>query len=156
LTDRAEDMKGYDDARRALQNAIEFHEIKTPHMFEALLEKIIADARSNLQNNGSVVRGQLLASIKILDRLGDLDAVVGSDLEYAYWVENGRGIVEPVNAKVLHWVDKVTGEDVFAMRSGPSEPMPFLEPAVIENTEPFPEIVVTAWSDAANSARSLR
>lgn len=41
-----------------------------------------------------------------------------------YWnmVNNGRGPVRPVNAKVLHWVDPVSGKDIFSMFSGPVAP----------------------------------
>jgi hypothetical protein len=41
-----------------------------------------------------------------------------------YWnmVNNGRGPVRPVHAKVLHWIDPKTGKDVFSMYSGPVAP----------------------------------
>jgi hypothetical protein len=41
-----------------------------------------------------------------------------------YWniVNNGRGPVRPINAKVLHWIDPKTGKDVFSMYSGPVAP----------------------------------
>jgi hypothetical protein len=41
-----------------------------------------------------------------------------------YWniINNGRGPVRPVHAKVLHWIDPKTGKDVFSMYSGPVAP----------------------------------
>lgn len=152
LRDNSDDIDGYSNAVNNLQSAASFFDEEGVSLFEALLEKIIADAKSNLQNNQSIRTGSLIASIDVLDRFGDLDAVVGTNLEYGWYVEYGRGIVKPIHAKALHWIDKDTGEDVFAKSAGPSEPMPFLEPAVLANTEGWSEIVVKRWSELANAS----
>lgn len=52
----------------------------------------------------------------------------GSPQNYASFVNNGRGEVRPVRAKVLHW--KSGGKDFFSMRSGPAAPRPFFDDAV--------------------------
>jgi len=46
--------------------------------------------------------------------------------DYAYIQHEGRGVVRPVNARVLRWFDKVTGQKVFAMKSGPVKPNRFI------------------------------
>jgi hypothetical protein len=50
-----------------------------------------------------------------------------------YWtiVNNGRGPVRPVNAKVLHWIDPETGKDVFAMYSRGVPPVHMRENAIL-------------------------
>lgn len=100
------------------------------------MEAVVSEARSNLQNNRTLVTGALLSSIKILEE-GELSGSVGSELFYAVFIEYGRGIVRPVTKKVLHWIDPETGKDVFAMESKAFEGAPFLEPAVITQSEKF-------------------
>jgi hypothetical protein len=53
---------------------------------------------------------------------------IGTNLEYAPAQEYGATIV-PVNAKMLHWVDPVTGEDVFAHQVT-LPPQPYMRPAL--------------------------
>ena len=116
--------------------------------FSALCDSIVAEARSNLQNNLSVVTGELLGSIAVIsikNEDGDAHALIGTESEYAWYVEMGRGPVEPVTATVLHWIDKYTGEDVFATHAGPAEPRPFLWPAVIAETAKFSNVFSDAW-----------
>lgn len=95
---------------------------------------IVDEARSNLQNQGSVNTGELLASIRVLGQ-GEGFRVVGSDVKQAAIIEYGRGPVVPVHAKVLRWVDKDTGEVIFSKYSGPVQPQPYFEPAVLAVTE---------------------
>src|SRR5262245_48455637 len=95
---------GLDEALRASEDDPILFEESVKEDFHNLLESIVADARNNLQNNMSVVTGELLGSIKILYEQG-YEGVVGTDSEYAHFVEFGRGPVRPVNAKVLHWKD---------------------------------------------------
>ncbi len=54
---------------------------------------------------------------------------VGTNLKYAKAVHDGRGEVRPVRARVLRWVAP-GGAVVFAMRSGPTRPNPFLRNAL--------------------------
>lgn len=75
---------------------------------------------------------------RALANLGNSDviAVVYNDASSPngvyYWnyVNDGRGPVRPINAKVLHWVDPKTGEDVFAMYAGPTAPQHIRENAL--------------------------
>lgn len=112
---------------------------------------IVDEARSNLQNNTSINTGSLLASIDIIEET-DKSVVVGSELEYAGWIEYGRGPVDPINAKMLHWIDKTTGKDVFARHANATEPRPFLEPAVISKTKDFPGIIATRQQEVIDES----
>ena len=104
-------------------------------------DSIVADARSNLQNNTNINSGTLLSSIRILEE-GPNYIIVGSDIDYAEYIEYGRGPVRPKNPDGwLHLIDKQTGKDVFRKFAKATEPMPFLEPAVITNTSKFQDIV---------------
>ena len=103
-------------------------------------DSIVAEARSNLQNNTNINSGTLLSSIRILDE-GSNYVIIGSDLPYAGYIEYGRGPVRPINGEWLHWIDKQTGKDVFAKFAKATEPSPFLEPAVITHTSKFQDVV---------------
>jgi hypothetical protein len=69
-------------------------------------------------------------------KAGDVFAVVYNDARSEdgtyYWtyVNDGRGPVYPKNAKVLHWIDPKTGNDVFARYAGPSAPRHIREKAL--------------------------
>ena len=103
-------------------------------------DSIVAEARSNLQNNTNINSGTLLSSIRILDE-GVNYVIIGSDVPYAGYIEYGRGPVRPINGEWLHWIDKQTGKDVFAKFAKATEPSPFLEPAVITHTSKFQDVV---------------
>jgi hypothetical protein len=103
-------------------------------------DSIVAEARSNLQNNTNINSGTLLSSIRILDE-GTNYVIIGSDVPYAGYIEYGRGPVRPINGEWLHWIDKQTGKDVFAKFAKATEPSPFLEPAVITWTSKFQDVV---------------
>ena len=105
-------------------------------------ESIVAEARSNLQNNTNINSGMLLSSIRILEE-GPNFVIVGTDSDYASYIEYGRGPVRPLKEDGwLHWIDKQSGKDVFAKFAKATEPMPFLEPAVISETSKFQDVVV--------------
>lgn len=118
--------------------------IDTHHqeMLHNLGESIVAEARSNLQNNTNINSGNLLSSIMILEET-DNYIIVGTREDYAGYIEYGRGPVRPLKeGGWLHWIDKSSGKDVFAKFANATEPMPFLEPAVISMTQDFPQIYV--------------
>jgi hypothetical protein len=50
----------------------------------------------------------------------------GSHVEYAALHHEGRGPVFPVHAKVLRWIDKMTGDVVFRRSAGPAKANPYL------------------------------
>ena len=106
-----------------------------------LMVRMVDEAKSNLQNQMSVITGNLLSTIKIIKE-GDLEGQVGTTEFYASYVEYGRGMVFPVKAKVLSWIDPDTAERVFAAYAGAAPKRPFLEPAVITESEDFADRVI--------------
>ena len=114
-------------------------------------KNIVDEARSNLQTNGNINFGDLLASIKVLFDDGT-SIWVGSDLDYAGHIEFGRGPVFPKDPQGwLHWIDKSTGKDVFAKKAGPTEPSPFLQPAVELEAGRFPELLTSEFETKVRS-----
>ena len=108
-----------------------------------LCETIVAEARSNLQNNTNIDSGHLLSSIRILEETDDY-IILGTDVEYAAYIEYGRGPVRPLKeGGWLHWIDKSSGKDVFAKFANATEPSPFMEPAVVQHTLDFPTVHAT-------------
>jgi hypothetical protein len=80
--------------------------------------------------------GRLRSSIQITEPAHpvgayDVAGEVGTNVEYAWWVHEGRGPVRPITARVLHWVSP-SGEDVFRPYAGPAKGQPFLDQALRE------------------------
>jgi hypothetical protein len=132
--------RGVKASQRYLSDLIRTTDDSLNDALQKVGDSIVAEARSNLQNNTNINSGTLLSSIRILDE-GKNFIVIGTDLDYAEYIEYGRGPVIPINGEWLHWIDKQTGKDVFAKFAKAVEPMPFLEPAVISNTSKFQDIV---------------
>lgn len=71
---------------------------------------------------------QIDKAIDDLEKGGGIVAEIYNDAQSEsgvfYWniINDGRGPVRPVNAKVLHWIDPKTGKDVFSRYSGPVAP----------------------------------
>lgn len=132
---------GYEKAIKQIEGLEKNAKRRYQTYIEKLADAIISEAKSNLQNHQNISTGELLGSIGILEKNGGMDILIGSRLKYANHIEYGRG---PVDAKdtrhPLHWKDKQTGEDVFSMHSGPTQPSPFMEPAVIHQTKKFPQV----------------
>ena len=132
------EVLGLDNAKSLLdyitKNITEEHK----KALKILGDNIVFEARSNLQNNTNINSGHLLSSIKILKE-DEMSIIIGTDEDYAWYIEYGRGPVRPLKEDGwLHWIDKQTGKDVFAKFAKATEPMPFLEPAVIKHTQDFP------------------
>lgn len=122
----------------------------TQEMLISLGETIVAEARSNLQNNTNIDSGTLLSSIMILEE-NDNQIIVGTREEYASYIEYGRGPIRPLKeGGWLHWIDKTTGKDVFAKFANATEPSPFLEPAVVSVTANFPQVYATETDKMLN------
>ena len=131
------ETKGFDHNRFFLES---LSSMDLMDMLYEVANKIIDDARSNLQNNTNIDSGTLLASIQILEE-GENSITLGSREPYAGFVEYGRGPVKPLKeGGWLHWIDKSSGKDVFAKFANATEPSPFLEPAVIIHTDMFPDL----------------
>lgn len=82
--------------------------------------KLLAQARAEAPK----VTGNLRYNHKVV-RLPKRVAHLLGDTFYAHWVHDGRGPVVPKVAKALRWVTKA-GVVVYARRSGPSKPNPWL------------------------------
>lgn len=131
---------GLDNAKSILDYITNNIDEESKKALKILAENIINDARSNLQNNTNINTGHLLSTIRILKE-DETSIWVGTDVDYAKYIEYGRGPIRPLKEDGwLHWIDKQTGKDVFAKFAKATEPMPFLEPAVIKNTEDFPRV----------------
>ena len=112
-----------------------------------IADKIVDEARNNLQNNTNIDSGTLLSSIRVLFDDGK-DIYVGSDVPYAGHIEFGRGPVFPSDPDgFLHWIDKDTGKDVFAKSAKATEPSPFLAPAVELVSREYPGLVATEFEN---------
>lgn len=115
-------------------------------------EKIVSEARSNLQTNANIDSGALLESIKILEQTDEY-IIVGSDSDYAGIIEFGRGPVFPNDPDGwLHWIDKDTGKDVFAKKSKSVEPQPFMQPAVSSIELEFPTVMAREYNERIKEA----
>lgn len=104
-------------ARDAWENHIE--DTLGPAVLEAVYEE------------GPVLSGKLVNSAKRTNvAVGGGNGLpvlrVESTAPYSGIVHAGRGAVVPVNAKILHWFDVITGEEVFTMRSGPVKANPYI------------------------------
>lgn len=136
------EMKGFEENDDLLSYMISNLDKFNQDMLIALGETIVAEARSNLQNNTNIDSGTLLSSITILEE-DDNEIIIGTREPYAGHIEYGRGPVRPLKeGGWLHWIDKDTGKDVFAKFANATEPMPFMEPAVIQHTTQFPNLYV--------------
>lgn len=127
--------KGFEKNNDVLNFIKENLDSHTKEILKVLGDMIVAEARSNLQNNTNINSGTLLSSIMILEE-GDDFIIVGTREEYAGYIEYGRGPIRPKDPDGwLHWIDKQTGKDVFAKFAKATEPMPFMAPAVIKSTD---------------------
>jgi hypothetical protein len=73
-------------------------------------------------DSGRTLKGSMKA--KATGRLGSTSITITAGVSYALIIRDGHGIIVPKKAKVLHWVDE-TGQDVFTMRVGPTQPNPY-------------------------------
>ena len=146
------ESKGFEnneDLLKYIRDNIDSH---NQEMLKLLGDSIVAEARSNLQNNTNINTCDLLTSIRILDE-GDDYIIVGTDSDYASYIEYGRGPVRPLKeGGWLHWVDK-SGKDVFAKFANATEPMPFLEPAVVSMTKDFTQLYIGATEEMIDKIR---
>lgn len=78
--------------------------------------------KAQLSAHRSIVTGNLHSSITPL--VSGNNAQIGSNVDYASYVELGRGPVYPVRAKALHFFTK-TGQEVFAKHVRAADPRPY-------------------------------
>ena len=127
-----------------------------PANFEALMETallMIDHAVELLFLHDNIVSGNLISSVRILSADPQrLEIVIGTDVPYSVYIEYGRGPIPKVPGRVLHWIDKKTGLDVFAMSAGPVDPMPFMAPAVIYHRKQFKNIMIEKSTEIVRHA----
>lgn len=141
------ETSGMDKARMILENIEKGIDKKHSEIIHDIGERIVFEARSNLQTNTNINSGHLLSSIKILKE-DESSIWIGTEEHYAWYIEYGRGPVRPLKADGwLHWIDKQTGKDVFAKFAKATEPMPFLEPAAIKVSLDFPNLYAEQVKD---------
>jgi len=109
------------------------------------LEKHI---KLNIDKQGLRDTGRLINSVSVGDikaNASGYECYVGPrGVIYARIHEFG-GTIVPKRAKMLHWVDKTTGKDVFAMRAViPARP--YMRPAIDENKKEIFDAMITQIS----------
>ncbi|RLA75223.1 MAG: hypothetical protein DRG78_20715 [Epsilonproteobacteria bacterium] len=108
--------------------------------FENHLKDFIRDIAFDLHReiilNTPIDTGRLRNSINIIKK-NDYEWEIGTNLEYALYVELGTGIfgkykrpITPKRAKVLHWIDRDTKKDVFAKKVRGQEGQFFFQKAL--------------------------
>jgi len=140
---------GFKNNENLFDNLDENIEKNIGMVLHQLATDVVMEAKQNVGNNQSIDRGTLIFSIRILEEDYGKSVTIGTDAPYAEYIEFGRGPVRPVNAEVLHFFTK-DGNEVFTKYSGPTEPQPFLEPAVIKVTGKFSDIYAEIQGDFIN------
>ena len=131
---------GFEDVDHLLKYIKTNLDENTSEILHIFGESVVAEARSNLQNNTNINTGDLLSSIMILDEGNDY-IIIGTESDYAGYIEYGRGPVRPLKeGGWLHWIDKSSGKDVFAKFANAIEPMPFLWPSIVKHMLEFPNL----------------
>lgn len=86
--------------------------------------------------------------------VGELTAVIGTNLNYGIWLEYGVAGEKTVHAqpgKVFHWIDRATGQDVFAksFTFRGLKPRPFMRPTLHQMYPRVAQIIKNASGGAA-------
>jgi len=87
-------------------------------MVHSIGDTIVKDIKDQLETEGHNITYDLSEKTQVFE-YGEDYVILGSDSGHAWVFEFGRGAVRPVHKKALHWIDKETGEDVFARYSKP-------------------------------------
>ena len=129
------------DDLEALEDALGRH-------LEAAMQKAALKIEADAKRLAAVESGRLRSSIGsgVRHEGSTLVASIGTNLEYAVWVERGRGPIEAAPGEVLHFT--IDGEEIFTKRVGPAEAQPFLSPAVEDNLDTVEEYI----SDGVDAA----
>lgn len=87
------------------------------HLMEKAAQKGKEFMEEEIVSHGNVETGNMANSVQaMVYSMWAADVVVGT--YYAGWVDDGRGPVFPVRARVLHWISPQYGE-VFAKHAAP-------------------------------------
>lgn len=100
-------------------------------LLRGYLDRVAADAEAYMK---TYIRENTDNPTGVLERSIDTRVIsdsargVGSSLDYAKYVDKGRGPVTVKNAKYLHWVyPRPSGADFFAKSVGPAKGIGFIE-----------------------------
>jgi len=93
---------------------------------EDLSETSKSYQKNAIMDLNAIQSKNLLQSISVMDKDTGF-ARVGTNVEYAQYVNEGRGPVVPIHAKALHYFHN--GMEIFSKRSGPADPKPYFENA---------------------------
>lgn len=137
---------GFDKAEEQLRTAIDNMEKISQDAIHRFAELIVKEVRAAIIANHLLKTQGYLNSVKILEE-GKGFAVVGTTKPYAPILEifGARPHrIEAKKAKALHWVDEVTGEDVFAkfVDHPGIKPQPHWRPVIERLRNKFPEMYV--------------
>ncbi|MEM3646560.1 MAG: HK97 gp10 family phage protein [Thermofilum sp.] len=104
-----------------------------------ILDEAAGFARRIMYDYAPKRTGRLAESITV-ESPGAFERRVGPTVEYAKYVEHGRGPVYPVRARALR-IELETGEVIFRKRAGPAPGAHFVESTAYEVRDALPEIV---------------
>lgn len=144
--------KGLAQNGKLIDHILNQHDEELQQLLHSMGESIVAEAKSNLQQNQSVNTGTLLGSVNILEEQKH-KIIVGSRIFYAGIVEFGRGPVFPVKGQALKFMSK-DGNQVMVKSVGPAEPKPYLQPAVEKHTRLFQGVYVEKMENEGKKAVS--
>lgn len=130
------DWEGLEEAENMIDEVINIYEFEIDD-WEKLGNFLVNYIKSEIQNEGHVVTGELLASVQILE-IGDNYVIIGSDVLQARILEYGRPAIVKTDG-VLAWQDPHTGETVFSHRSGPVAATHIFERSIINGLERYKE-----------------
>jgi hypothetical protein len=137
---------GFEKNKSILDAITNNHDEELNKLLQQIGNDVVNNARYNLSSNGNIDTGGLIGSIQIL-QTGDRFIVVGSEAPHAGYIEFGRGPVRAINAQALRFFDKKTGKLVFVKEVGPTEPSPFLQPAIEKSINMFQGLYVEKMSN---------
>jgi len=134
---------GFGGNRTMINNLTNNWEDEVGKMLQGLGQDVVMQAKENVGNNQTIDRGTLIFSIRILEEDLPRSVTVGTDAPYAEYIEFGRGPVRPLKPDgFLHYFTK-DGEEIFSKYSGPTEPQPVLEPAVVKVAKRFQDVFIS-------------
>jgi hypothetical protein len=154
--------EGFEVRIRGLIGAIEDLENEADALirldYETLRDLVLVineEARQNFKAAGHNRSGHTVNTIAILEESpGTKEIKAGSRELSAAVVEEGRGEVRPVKAKVLAWPDPTAPKGVrFSMKSRAVQPDPFYAPAVANHAESYAHLYVQKAEEKISKGR---
>lgn len=106
--------------------------------FARALDECVGDAKRRAPVRVGLLRGSIHSEM-----LGRMRARFGSQLRYAWMRERG-GTIVPVRARMLSWIDPITGRRVFAKKvvQRPGGPRQGYQPYIKPAGDQFPKFML--------------